>query len=309
MSIIIVGSVAFDMIETPFGKTGRILGGAGTYIALSTSNFNVEPQIISVVGSDFPQEYIDLFHKQNIVTQGLQIKTDEKTFFWSGVYHNDMNTRDSLITELNSLGSFDPIIPKAYQGTDYLMLGNLSPVIQRKVIERLHKRPKLIAMDTMNFWIETTPDELRKTIGMVDLLIVNDEEARQLSNEYSLVKAAEQILNTGIKYLIIKKGEHGALLFDKECIFSTPAFPLETVFDPTGAGDCFAGGFMGYIASTNDLSFDNMKRAVIFGSTIASFSVQEFGTKKLENLTKQEINERIRQFVNLTRFDFGMELK
>jgi len=308
MSLIVVGSVAFDIIETPFGKTGKILGGAGTYISLATSYFNVNPQIISVVGGDFPQEYIDLLNKHGIDTQGLQIKSNEKTFFWSGMYHNDMNTRDSLITELNSLGSFDPVVPEAYQEADYLMLGNLSPVVQRKVIERLRKRPKLIAMDTMNFWINTTPNELRETIGMVDLLIINDEEARQLSNEYSLIKAAKNILKLGLKYLIIKKGEHGALLFDQKQVFSTPALPIETVFDPTGAGDCFAGGFVGYLASTNDLSFENMKNAVVLGSTIASFNVEEFGTKRLEKLTKTEINQRIKRFVELAHFKSDLEL-
>lgn len=303
MSLLTVGSVAFDAIETPFGKTDKIIGGAGTYIAFSSSYFMEKQNIVSVVGDDFPQEMLEKLAGRGVDLSGLQIKDGEKTFFWSGRYHNDMNARDTLVTELNVLEHFDPIIPEAYQGVDYLMLGNLSPQVQRQVIERLHHRPKLIAMDTMNFWMDIALDELKKTLLLVDVLIINDEEARQLSGEYSLVKAANKIRLMGPKYLIIKKGEHGALLFHGEHVFFAPALPLEEVFDPTGAGDTFAGGFMGYIASTGDSSFENMKRAIIAGSAMASFCVEEFGTGKLENLTKSEIEDRIRSFVRLTDFD------
>lgn len=303
MSLVTVGSVAFDAIETPFGKTDKIIGGAGTYIAFSSSYFMEKQNIVSVVGEDFPQEMLDKLKTRGVNLEGLQIKKGEKTFFWSGKYNNDMNSRDTLVTELNVLEHFDPIIPESYQGCDYLMLGNLSPQVQLSVIQRLTERPKLIAMDTMNFWMDIAMDDLKKTLKEIDILIINDEEARQLSGEYSLVKAAKAIRAMGPKYLIIKKGEHGALLFHESKVFFAPALPLEEVFDPTGAGDTFAGGFMGYIASTDDYSFENMKRAIIAGSAMASFCVEQFGTEKLENLSKQDIEDRITEFVKLTDFD------
>lgn len=303
MSLLTVGSVAFDAIETPFGKTDKIIGGAGTYIALSASFFEKDQKIVSVVGEDFPQEMIDLIASKGVDTTGLQIKKGEKTFFWSGRYHNDMNSRDTLVTELNVLGTFDPVIPDSYQGVDYLLLGNLSPQVQRQVIERLHERPKLIEMDTMNFWMDIAMDDLKQTLALVDVLIINDEEARQLSNEYSLVKASKVIRAMGPKYLIIKKGEHGALLFHEDKVFFAPALPLEDVFDPTGAGDTFAGGFMGYIASTDDSSFENMKRAIIAGSALASYCVEKFGTEQLQNISREDVDKRIEKFVQLANFD------
>lgn len=303
MSLLTVGSVAFDAIETPFGKTDKIIGGAGTFIALSASNYVSDQRIVSVVGEDFPQSMLDLLQAKGVNLDGLQIKQGEKTFFWSGRYHNDMNSRDTLITELNVLEHFDPIIPEAYQGVDYVMLGNLSPQVQRQVIERLQERPKLVAMDTMNFWMDIAMDDLKQTLALVDVLFVNDEEARQLSGEYSLVKAAKVIRAMGPHTLVIKKGEHGALLFQEDKVFFAPALPLEEVFDPTGAGDTFAGGFMGYIAATGDTSFNNMKRAIINGSALASFCVEKFGTERLLDLTKEEIEARISQFVALTDFD------
>ncbi|MEZ4889035.1 MAG: PfkB family carbohydrate kinase [Crocinitomicaceae bacterium] len=303
MSLLTVGSVAFDAIETPFGKTDKIIGGAATYIALTASFFEEDQKIVSVVGEDFPQEMIDLIASKGVDITGLQIKKGEKSFFWSGKYHNDMNSRDTLVTELNVLGDFDPVIPESYQGVEYLLLGNLSPQVQRQVIERLHQRPKLIAMDTMNFWMDIAMDDLRQTLKLVDVLIINDEEARQLSKEYSLVKASKVIREMGPKYLIIKKGEHGALLFHGDNVFFAPALPLEEVFDPTGAGDTFAGGFMGYIASTDDSSFENMKRGIIAGSALASFCVEKFGTERLQEISKEEINQRIEKFVQLANFD------
>ncbi|PWJ44113.1 PfkB family carbohydrate kinase [Sediminitomix flava] len=303
MSIITVGTVAYDAIETPFGKTDKIVGGAATYIALAASYYVKPVDIVAVVGDDFSKEYIDMFHEKNIRTEGLQVKEGEKSFFWSGRYHNDMNSRDTLATELNVLADFDPVIPEAYQGADYVMLGNLTPAVQKSVIERLEKRPKLIVMDTMNFWMDTALEELIETIGMVDVLSINDEEARQLSGEYSLVKAAKKILAMGPKYLIIKKGEHGALLFNNDQVFFAPALPLEEVFDPTGAGDTFAGGFIGYLAHSDDTSFENMKRAVIYGSAMASFCVEKFGTERLENLTENEIKDRVQQFRDLVQLE------
>jgi sugar/nucleoside kinase (ribokinase family) len=303
MSLLTVGSVAFDAIETPFGKTDKIIGGAGTYIAIASSFYNNDQKIISVVGEDFPSEMLEKLKQRNLDIEGLQIKEGEKTFFWSGRYHNDMNARDTLVTELNVLEHFDPIVPESYQGVDYLMLGNLSPQVQKTVIERLEKRPKLIAMDTMNFWMDIALDDLKATLKLIDVLIINDEEARQLSGEYSLVKAANVIRDMGPKYLIIKKGEHGALLFHENKMFFAPALPLEEVFDPTGAGDTFAGGFMGYIASTDDFSFENMKRAIINGSALASFCVEEFGTERIANITNKDLEERIEEFVNLTNFE------
>lgn len=303
MSLLTVGSVAFDAIETPFGKTDKIVGGAGTFIALSASNFTQDQRIVSVVGEDFPQSMLDTLSSKGVNLEGLQIKKGEKTFFWSGKYHNDMNSRDTLITELNVLENFDPIIPASYQGVEYLMLGNLAPAVQRMVIERLEKRPKLIAMDTMNFWMDIAMDDLRETLKLVDVLIINDEEARQLSKEYHLVNAARVIRAMGPKMLIIKKGEHGALLFHGESIFFAPALPLEVVFDPTGAGDTFAGGFIGYLAATDDISFDNMKRAIIAGSALASFCVEKFGTEKLLEISKADVDARIQEFVKLASFE------
>ncbi len=303
MSLLIVGSVAFDAIETPFGKTDKIIGGAGTYIALSASFFEKDQKIVSVVGEDFPQSMLDTIASKGVDLEGLQIKKGEKTFFWSGRYHNDMNSRDTLVTELNVLEHFDPIIPASYQGVEYLLLGNLSPQVQRQVIERLTVRPKLVAMDTMNFWMDIAMDDLKQTMALVDVLIINDEEARQLSGEYSLVKAAKKIISMGPKYLIIKKGEHGALLFHGEKVFFAPALPLEEVFDPTGAGDTFAGGFMGYLSSTDDYSFENMKRAIIAGSALASFCCEKFGTERLETITRKDVDSRIEEFIALANFE------
>jgi sugar/nucleoside kinase (ribokinase family) len=306
MSLVVVGTVAFDAIETPFGKTDKIIGGAATYSGTAASYFTKNIKLVSVVGDDFPTDVIDQFHKHGISTEGLQVKKGEKTFFWSGRYHVDMNTRDTLDTQLNVLINFDPIIPESYQDCEFLMLSNLIPQVQKKVLERMHKRPKLVVMDTMNFWMETQWDALLETIALVDVLTVNDAEARQLTGEHSLVKAAQKILAMGPKYLIIKKGEHGALLFNKEQVFFAPALPLEDVFDPTGAGDTFAGGFIGYIAQTRDISFENMKRGIIYGSAMASFCVEKFGLERLINLTQEEIDERIQQFVNLVQFDIAL---
>jgi len=303
MRLVTVGSVAFDAIESPFGKTDKIVGGARTFITLASSFFVKEQGIISVVGDDFPASTLENMKAKGIDIQGIQIKAGEKTFFWSGRYHNDMNSRDTLVTELNVLEHFNPIVPQAFQGADYLMLGNLSPQVQRMVIERMEKRPKLIAMDTMNFWMDIALEELKKTMALVDVLIINDEEARQLSGVYSLVKAAKVIRAMGPQIVIIKKGEHGALLFHEENMFYAPALPLEDVFDPTGAGDTFAGGFMGYIAATDDFSFENMKRAIIAGSALASFCVEKFGTQRLLELTKVELNARVKQFVTLGNFE------
>ena len=302
MSLIIIGTVAFDAIETPFGKTDKIVGGAATYAGLAASYYYKNVKIVGVVGDDFQQEDIDIMTNHGIDTEGLQIKQGEKSFFWSGKYHNDMNSRDTLVTELNVLADFDPIIPESYQDCEYLMLGNLSPQVQKTVINRLRKRPKLIVMDTMNFWMDIALDDLLDTIKLVDVLSINDEEARQLSGEYSLVKAAKKILTMGPKYLIIKKGEHGALLFHEDQVFSTPALPLAEVFDPTGAGDAFAGGFIGYLAKVGSINFNNMKNAIIFGSALASFCVEKFGTERILNLTDAQIEERIKEFVKLSSF-------
>ena len=303
MSLLTVGSVAFDAIETPFGKTDKIVGGAGTYISLASSFFVDHQNIISVVGDDFPSATLSEMNSRGINTDGLQVKEGEKTFFWSGKYHNDMNSRDTLVTELNVLEHFDPMVPESYQSSEYIMLGNLSPGVQSTVIERMKKRPKLIAMDTMNFWMDIAMADLKKTISMVDVLIVNDEEARQLTGEYALVTAAKVILDMGPKYVIIKKGEHGALLFSPEHMFFAPALPLAEVFDPTGAGDTFAGGFMGYLASTDDITFENMKRAVIYGSAMASFCVEKFGTESLLEITQNDIDLRVKKFNDLSSFD------
>ncbi|HAN78993.1 MAG TPA: sugar kinase [Bacteroidales bacterium] len=307
MSLAIVGSVAFDAIETPFGKTDKIIGGAGTYISLSASYFASEVNLISVVGDDFPAEYIKLLESKNIDTKGLQIKKGEKSFFWSGKYKNDMNSRDTLVTELNVLENFDPIVPAEYANADFLMLGNLSPQVQLQVIERMKKRPKLIAMDTMNFWMNICMDDLKKTISKVDVLIINDEEARQLSGQYSLKVAAGIILGMGPKYVIIKKGEHGALLFGEGKQFYAPALPLEEVFDPTGAGDTFAGGFIGYLAKVNSTEFADLKNAIIMGSAMASFCVEKFGTEKLLDLNNDIIYQRVREFIELVNFDYTIK--
>jgi sugar/nucleoside kinase (ribokinase family) len=304
MSLLIVGTVAFDKIETPFGKTEKILGGAGTYIGIASSYFTDQMNMISVIGEDFPQKYRDILKDHKINTEGIQEVKGGKTFFWEGKYHTDMNSRDTLTTELNVLADFDPIVPEKYQDCDFLMLGNLAPAVQSKVLDQLRKRPKLVVMDTMDFWMDIAWDALVDTIGKVDVLTINDEEARQMSGEYSLIKAARKILTMGPKYLIIKKGEHGALLFDKEsnCFFA-PAMPLEDVFDPTGAGDTFAGGFIGYLAKTNDLSFGNMKRAIIYGSALASLTVEKFGTEKISYLTQDDLNHRIESFKSLVEVD------
>ncbi len=306
MSLVVVGTVAFDAIETPFGKTDKIIGGAATYSGLSASYFTKNIKLVSVVGDDFPEEMIRKFSTYGISTEGLQIKKGQKTFFWSGRYHVDMNTRDTLDTQLNVLLDFEPEIPASYQDCEFLMLSNLMPQLQMKVMERLNKRPKIVVMDTMNFWMETQMDALVKTIGLVDVLTINDSEARQLTGEYSLVRAAQKILDMGPKYLIIKKGEHGALLFNKEQVFFAPALPLEDVFDPTGAGDTFAGGFIGYLAQTRDISFDNMKRGIIYGSAMASFCVEKFGIERLASLTQEEIDERVHQFIDLVQFDIEL---
>ncbi|RZJ77166.1 MAG: sugar kinase [Flavobacterium sp.] len=303
MSLIIIGTVAFDAIETPFGKTDKIVGGAATYASLAASYFYNKTKIVAVVGDDFKKEDIQALNDKGVDTEGLQIKAGEKSFFWSGKYHNDMNSRDTLVTELNVLENFDPIIPESYQDCEYLMLGNLTPQIQQTVIKRLKNRPKLIVLDTMNFWMDIMMDDLLETIKMVDVLTINDSEARQLSGEYSLVKAANKILTMGPKYLIIKKGEHGALLFHEDKIFSAPALPLADVFDPTGAGDTFAGGFIGYLAQVGTVNFNNMKNALIYGSALASFCVEKFGTERLLSLSKEDIALRLQQFVNLSSFE------
>ncbi len=308
MSLLVVGSVAFDAIETPFGKTDKIVGGAASYISLAASYFTQKTNLVGVVGEDFPLEFVQHLNKHGVNTEGLQVKPGEKSFFWSGKYHTDMNTRDTLVTELNVLGDFDPIVPESYQNCEFLMLGNLTPKVQQTVIERLVKRPRLIVMDTMNFWMEIALNDLKETLKMVDVLAINDEEARILSGEYSLVKAAAKIQAMGPKYLIIKKGENGALLFSGKEVFFAPALPLEEVFDPTGAGDTFAGGFIGYLAKTGDISFENMKNAIIYGSAMASFCVERFGTERIIDLKQSELDERINQFKRLVRFNIGASL-
>ena len=302
MSLVVIGTVAFDAIETPFGKTDKIVGGAATYASLAASYFYPHVKIVAVVGDDFHNKDIQEFREHGISVEGIQVKEGEKSFFWAGKYHNDMNSRDTLITELNVLANFDPIIPESYQDCQYLLLGNLTPAIQQITIKRLRTRPKLIVLDTMNFWMDVAMEDLIETIKLVDVLTINDEEARQLSGEYSLVKAANKILGMGPKYLIIKKGEHGALLFHEDQIFSAPALPLAEVFDPTGAGDTFAGGFIGYMAKVGTVNFNNMKNAVIYGSALASFCVEKFGTEKIKNLKSEEVAARVQQFVNLSSF-------
>jgi sugar/nucleoside kinase (ribokinase family) len=299
MSLLTVGSVAFDAIETPFGKTDKIIGGAATYIALAASFYNKDQKIVAVVGDDFPQTMLDQLTSLGVDLEGLQIKEGEKSFFWSGKYHFDMNTRDTLVTDLNVLADFQPNIPESYQGSKFVMLGNLAPAVQKSVIDQMDPKPELIVLDTMNFWMDIALDELKEVIRMCDVLTINDEEARQLSGEYSLVVAARKILAMGPKYLIIKKGEHGALLFDENETFFAPALPLEEVVDPTGAGDTFAGGFIGHIAKTGDTSFENMKSAIIAGSAMASFTCEKFGPERLLELTPEAINGRIEEFYKL----------
>lgn len=306
MSLLVVGTVAFDAIETPFGKTDKIVGGAASYIALASSYFCKNISLVSVVGDDFPKDFLNTLTSKGIDLEGLQVKEGEKSFFWSGRYHNDMNSRDTLDTQLNVLETFDPVVPENWKEVDFLMLGNLMPLVQQKVLSQLTKRPKLIVLDTMNFWMDIAMEELMKTLAQIDVLTINDSEARQLSGEYSLVKAAQKILAMGPKVLVIKKGEHGALLFNKEEVFFAPALPLEDVFDPTGAGDSFAGGFIGYLAKTQDISFENMKRAIIFGSAMASFTVEKFGTERLINLSDKDVQERIQEFIDLVQFDISL---
>ena len=303
MSLLIVGTMAFDALETPFGKVDKIIGGSGTYAAWAASNLVKPINMVSIVGGDFPKEEIAALENRGVSFDGLEVVPDGKSFFWSGRYHLDMNTRDTLVTELNVLAQFDPKIPDSYQGSEFVMLGNLAPAIQISVLKQLKTRPKFIIMDTMNFWMDIAIDELKTTLGMVDLLMVNDSEARQLSGEYSIVKAARKIQAMGPKYLIIKKGEHGALLFYDKQIFSAPALPLEDVFDPTGAGDTFAGGFIGYLARINDISFESMKAAVIIGSAMASFCVEKFGPIRMKEITAEEIESRVNEFVTLSNFE------
>lgn len=304
--LLIVGTVAFDAIETPFGKTDKILGGAGTYIGLSAAHFNLESAIVSVVGDDFPQEYLDLLTDRNIDISGLEVVKGGKTFFWSGLYHNDLNSRDTLATELNVLADFQPKVPQNFKNADVVMLGNLHPLVQSSVLDQMDVKPKLVVLDTMNFWMDCALPELLDVMKRVDVITINDEEARQLSGEYSLVKAAEKIHEMGPKYVVIKKGEHGALLFHDKQIFFAPALPLEEVFDPTGAGDTFAGGFAGYLAQSENISFKNMKNAIIYGSNLASFCVEKFGTERMVGLEKEEVVSRLKQFKALTQFDIEL---
>lgn len=304
--LLIVGTVAFDAIETPFGKTDKILGGAATFIGLAASQFEIDSAIVSVVGDDFPDSHLTLLKNRNIDISALEIVNGGKTFFWRGKYMNDLNVRETLDTQLNVLADFNPVVPAQYNSSDILMLGNLHPSVQLSVIDQMDRKPALTILDTMNFWMDNTPEELAEVIGKVDVITINDEEARQLSGEYSLVNAAEKIHQMGPAYVVIKKGEHGALLFHDENIFFAPALPLKEIFDPTGAGDTFAGGFAGFLAATEDYSFENMKNAVIHGSNLASFSVERFGTERMENLDKKEINKRLQQFKDLTQFDIKL---
>lgn len=305
--LLIVGTLAFDAIESPFGKTDKILGGAATFIGLAASRFHLDSCIISIVGDDFPQEYMNLLSDRNIDLSGVEVVKGGKTFFWSGKYHNDMNTRDTLVTELNTLADFNPVVPDNYKNADVVMLGNLHPGVQLSVINQMKKRPRLIILDTMNFWMDNALKELLAVIKEIDVITINDEEARQLTNEYSLVKAAAKIQEMGPNYVVIKKGEHGALLFHKQQIFFAPALPLEEVFDPTGAGDTFAGGFAGHLAASEDISFENMKNAVIHGSNLASFSVEKFGTERMQTLNKKEVDSRLHQFKTLTQFNIELQ--
>ncbi|WP_209389967.1 PfkB family carbohydrate kinase [Chryseobacterium sp. RR2-3-20] len=307
MKLLVVGSVAFDAIETPFGKTDKILGGAATYIGITSSILGVNSGIVSVVGGDFPQEHLDMFNKRNVNIEGIEIVKDGKTFFWAGKYHNDLNTRDTLATEVNVLENFDPKIPNSMQDAEILLLGNLHPGVQLSVLEKMNARPKLVILDTMNFWMDSAMDILEQMIAKTDVISINDEEARQLSGEYSLVKAAKKIHEMGPKFVIIKKGEHGALLFHDNKIFAIPALPLEDVFDPTGAGDTFAGGFAAYLAKKGKFDFDTMKSALIVGSAMASFTVEKFGTERLQQVTEADITNRLAQFKELTTFNVELQ--
>lgn len=306
MSLIVVGTMAFDAIQTPFAKTEQIIGGSATYVAYAASNFIKPIHQVSIVGFDFPKEEMDELRRRGVQLEGVKVVPDKKSFFWSGKYHLDMNSRDTLVTDLNVLLDFDPELPALYQDSEFLMLGNLDPKIQMKVIRQMKKRPRLIVMDTMNFWMESTMPELEQVLKMVDVLMINDSEARQLSAQFSLVKAAKSILKMGPKYLVIKKGEHGALLFHEDQVFFAPALPLEEVFDPTGAGDTFAGGFIGHLARTKDISFGNMKTGIIVGSAMASFCVEKFGPQRLKEVTREDIDVRIQQFIDLVNFDIEL---
>lgn len=306
MSIIALGTMAFDAIETPFGKIDKIVGGSATYVAYAASHLYKPVQQISIVGDDFPSEEMDELKKRGVQLDGVEVVAGKKSFFWSGKYQLDMNSRDTLITDLNVLADFNPRVPDTYQGAEFLMLGNLMPQLQMSVIKQLKQRPKLIVLDTMNFWMDTAMDDLKETLTMIDVLLINDTEARQLSGEFSLVKASKKILGMGPKYLIIKKGEHGALLFHGTHVFFAPALPLEDVFDPTGAGDSFAGGFIGHLARTKDISFGNMKTAIIVGSAMASFCVEKFGPQRLKEITKADIDVRLEEFVQLVNFDIDL---
>ncbi|WP_298878894.1 PfkB family carbohydrate kinase [uncultured Polaribacter sp.] len=301
--LLAVGTVAFDAIETPFGKTDKILGGSGTYVGLAASQFGVKTGVVSVVGGDFPSSYLEMMNSKGINTDGIEVVKEGKTFFWSGKYHNDMNSRDTLITELNVLETFTPVVPENLKDAEIVMLGNLHPLTQASVLDQMIKRPKLVVLDTMNFWMDIALDDLHTVLKRVDVITINDEEARQLSGEYSLVNAAKKIHEMGPKYVVIKKGEHGALLFNEGNMFYAPALPLAEVFDPTGAGDTFAGGFCGYLAKTEDISFNNMKNAIIYGSNLASFCVEKFGSERMEELTKDEVTTRLEAFKELTQFD------
>ncbi len=304
--LLAVGTVAFDAIETPFGKTDKILGGSGTFVGLAAAQFGIETGVVSVVGGDFPQAYLDMMNQRGINTEGVEIVEDGKTFFWSGKYHNDMNSRDTLVTELNVLADFTPIVPVSFKDAAIVMLGNLHPLTQNSVLDQLDKKPKLVILDTMNFWMDVALEDLHSVLKRVDVITINDEEARQLSGEYSLVNAANKIHKMGPKFVIIKKGEHGALLFNEGKMFFAPALPLAEVFDPTGAGDTFAGGFSGYLAKTEDISFENMKNAVIYGSNLASFCVEKFGTERMENLQANEVQNRLKIFKELTQFEIKL---
>ena len=304
--LLAVGTVAFDAIETPFGKTDKILGGSGTFVGLAASQFGVEIGVVSVVGGDFSDHYLEMMNTKGINTAGIEIIKEGKTFFWSGKYHNDMNSRDTLITELNVLENFNPVVPENFKDASIVMLGNLHPLTQVSVLDQMSKQPKLVVLDTMNFWMDIALNDLHDILKRVDVVTINDEEARQLSGEYSLVNAAKKIHSMGPKYVVIKKGEHGALLFNEGKMFFAPALPLAEVFDPTGAGDTFAGGFCGYLAKTEDISFENMKNAIIYGSNLASFCVEKFGTERMEQLTKNEVKIRLQAFKDLTQFDIEL---
>ncbi|MBT4414325.1 PfkB family carbohydrate kinase [Polaribacter sp.] len=304
--LLAVGTVAFDAIETPFGKTDKILGGSGTFVGLAASQFGVETGVVSVVGGDFPASYLKMMNNKGINTDGIEIIKEGKTFFWSGKYHNDMNSRDTLITELNVLENFEPVVPENFKDAGILMLGNLHPLVQAGVLDQMTEQPKLIVLDTMNFWMDIALADLHTVLKRVDVITINDEEARQLSGEYSLVNAAKKIHEMGPKYVVIKKGEHGALLFNEGSMFYAPALPLAEVFDPTGAGDTFAGGFCGYLAKTEDISFENMKNAIVYGSNLASFCVEKFGTERMQELTSDEVKVRLQAFKELTQFDIEL---